>query len=366
MADLRKTVSNLLGWRTNRKIVVFESDDWGSIRTRSREDYQSMLEKGLNVDQTFFTKYDCLESNEDLDRLFNLLGSFKDSTGRPPVFTPMCIVANPDFKRIKESDFREYYFQDVAETLNEYPKHDKVLSLWKDGIGERLFVPALHGREHLNVSRYLKGLQEKNNEGLRIAFNHKSIGASSYKGKPIIEYLGALHPEHPSEIEELESLMNDAVNIFEKKCGYSPTHFIGPNREPAKSIDKVLAKRGVKYMTQSKLRWYPKGNGRTGFQFNWLGKKNSHGQTFIMRNSGFEPSGKVNNLDTCLAEIETAFMWGKPAVISTHRANYIGGIDQNNADYGLGQLESLLKKVTSTWPNVEFMTSTELGELISK
>lgn len=30
-----KNFSNLPGWRTNRKIVVIESDDWGSIRMPS-------------------------------------------------------------------------------------------------------------------------------------------------------------------------------------------------------------------------------------------------------------------------------------------------------------------------------------------
>lgn len=30
---------NIPGWRTNRKIVVIESDDWGSIRMPSQEVY---------------------------------------------------------------------------------------------------------------------------------------------------------------------------------------------------------------------------------------------------------------------------------------------------------------------------------------
>lgn len=57
---LQKNIANIPGWRTNRKIVVIESDDWGSVRTSSSEAYQQMLKKGLNVDQNFFTKYDCL------------------------------------------------------------------------------------------------------------------------------------------------------------------------------------------------------------------------------------------------------------------------------------------------------------------
>ena len=101
MNDLRKHLSNVLGWRTKRKIVVIESDDWGSVRTRSSDDYRFMLQQGLEIDRSNFTKFDALESNTDLENLFELLSKHTDSTGRNPVITPMCVVANPDFKRLK-------------------------------------------------------------------------------------------------------------------------------------------------------------------------------------------------------------------------------------------------------------------------
>lgn len=39
-------VSNIPGWRTNRKIVVIESDDWGSIRMSSLEAFKNLLKAG--------------------------------------------------------------------------------------------------------------------------------------------------------------------------------------------------------------------------------------------------------------------------------------------------------------------------------
>ena len=35
---IKQNVVNIPGWSTSRKIVVFESDDWGSIRVRSNND----------------------------------------------------------------------------------------------------------------------------------------------------------------------------------------------------------------------------------------------------------------------------------------------------------------------------------------
>jgi hypothetical protein len=356
----------LLGWKTNRRIIVFESDDWGSIRTRSKKDYDSMLRKGLNVDKSFFTKYDSLESNEDLERFFNFLFDFKDSTGRPPVITPMCIVANPNFEKISLAEFQEYHYKTLDHTLRDYPKHDKVLDLWKYGAQNRIFVPALHGREHVNVKRFMEALNDRQNPGLKISFDHQSIGASLWKTNRIKEYLGALHPDSPSEILEIQHIIQDGASIFEKLCGYKPTHFIGPNREPVREVDEILFKNGIKYLTQSKLRKYPKGNNKYGYEFNWLGKTNKFNQTYIMRNSGFEPAGSVNTVDTCLNDISIAFRWNKPAVISTHRANYIGSISKENAENGLRELKKLLNEIIKRWPNSEFMTSTELGQLINE
>ena len=36
-------------------------------------------------------------------------------------FTPLTIVANPDFSKIRDSDFSEYFYESFAETLKRYP-----------------------------------------------------------------------------------------------------------------------------------------------------------------------------------------------------------------------------------------------------
>lgn len=364
--NLRKNLGNILGWKTNRKIVVIESDDWGSIRTRSKEDYINMLNAGLNVDANQFTRYDTLESNNDLEKLFSVLTEFKDSTGRNPVMTPMCIVANPDFEKIKESGFKEYFYEPLSDTIQSYPNHSRVIDLWREGIADRLFVPALHAREHLNVKRFIKGLNDSENQGLKIAFESGSFGASIFNGKPIIEYLGAFHPETKEEIADFKAIVKESVTLFKEICGYKPLHFIPPNKESARQVDKFLAEEGIKYITMSKLRKYPLGNEKYKYQFNWWGKKNENNQTALLRNAFFEPVSNEHSdwVDVCLSEIELAFKWKKPALVSSHRANFIGYIEGKNGDLGLKELRRLLAGILGKWPEVEFMTSTELGHLI--
>ena len=55
---------------------------------------------------------------------------------------------------------------------------------------------------------------------------------------------------------------------------------------------------------------------------------------------------------------------GKPLIISFHRLNYIGFIDETNRSRNLLLLKQLLKLLTERWPDVEFMSSDKLGRLI--
>ena len=145
--------ANSRGWRTNRKIVVIESDDWGSIRMPSRQVYSELLSKGLPVDRLSYMKFDSLESNRDLIMLFGVLTSFRDKNGNHPVITANTIMTNPDFEKIRESDFNEYHAEVFTETLKRYPEHDQVFALYQQGIKQRIFYPQLHGMEHLNIKR---------------------------------------------------------------------------------------------------------------------------------------------------------------------------------------------------------------------
>jgi hypothetical protein len=90
--NIKKYLSNLPGWRTKRKIVVIESDDWGSIRMPSLGVYNTLKKKGLNIDFGDGLRYntlDTLANSKDFEVLFNTLNSFKDINGRHPVITAM-------------------------------------------------------------------------------------------------------------------------------------------------------------------------------------------------------------------------------------------------------------------------------------
>lgn len=159
-----RNLSNLPGWSTNRKIVVIESDDWGSILMPSNATRELLIKEGVDLlsgDSYRYNMYDTLATENDLSALFDTLSIIKDKNGNSCVFTPISLVANPDFVKIKADNFEKYYFEPFTDTLNRYPGCEKSFDLWQEGIKKRLFVPQFHGREHLNGSDLDESIAEK-------------------------------------------------------------------------------------------------------------------------------------------------------------------------------------------------------------
>ncbi|AWH85129.1 polysaccharide (de)acetylase [Flavobacterium album] len=366
LAKLIKNFSNLPGWRSNRKIVVIESDDWGSIRMSSNEAYKAVAAAGLSVDKGAggrYNRYDTLASKEDLTALFETLSSVKDSNNKGAKITAVSLVSNPDFDKIKADNFQKYHYEPFTKTLERYNKAD-AFPLWKEGRDANIFAPEFHGREHLNIQAWLRALQSGDKEAL-VAFDNNIWGYSRKDGK--IGFQAAFDLELASDLAMQKEIVKDGLALFEKLHGFKAQFFVPPNGPLNNELEKVAADGGIIYMSSPKVQVEPLGDGKTRKNMRHIGKKNSHGQTYITRNAFFEPSGSgKDDVNSCLAEIAMAFKWKKPAVISSHRVNFIGGLDVANRDNGLKQLHKLLTAIVKRWPDVEFMTSSELGDIITK
>ena len=368
---LRVNVSNIPGWRTKRHIVVIESDDWGSIRMSSKEAFDRMLKAGMPVDRSHYNLYDSLECNDDLEQMYETLSKFKDSTGRHPVITGVNVVANPDFEKIKTNNFSEYIYEPYTETCKRYSNHDRVYDLWKEGIEKRLMVPMFHGREHLNAQFWMRALRDKNKSTL-VGFENEVTGMPGIKGEKLPDFQAAFQIDTINDLVYQKEVLKTGLDLFEELYGYRSRYFVPTNGPFNNTLEKDLNEHGVKYINTGKKQKEPLGNGQYKINTRFIGDKNQYGQIYITRNCFFEPSSsgfeKPANTDwinNCLKEIEIAFRWRKPAVISSHRVNYIGYLHPENRERSLKQLSELLSKMLKKWPDIEFMTSAELGDLIA-
>jgi len=362
LRGLKKTIShhllNFLGWKTNRKIVVIESDDWGSVRMPSLQAYKALLKAGLPIDNDPYCRYDSLASEQDLSSLFEVLSSVKDSKGSPAKITANCVLVNPDFDKIKESDFQEYKYELFTKTLNRYPHHCKSFNLWEQGMQEQVFHPQFHGREHLNVAMWMKVLQVGDPD-MRLAFQWKTFGVNSrYIQNQRNNCMAAFDATTNSELKNIDFIITEGLNLFKKIFSYNSLSVIAPCYIWHSDSEKILAKNGVKLLQGIPFQYLP--HKRYKKIYHYTGQKNKHSQYYLVRNAFFEPSldRKINWVNECLRRIQISFNCKKPAIIGSHRLNYISSVDRNNNNLFI--LQDLLNRIVKLWPEVEFLTSEDL------
>jgi len=366
--SILKDGMSLLDWKTDRKLVVIESDDWGSIRMPSVGVFNKIIQEGINLYNDagyLYSKYDTLATSQDLECLLEVLSGFQDSSGRAPVFTLISIVANPDFEKIRNSDFTTYYYEPFPETLKKYPGCEGAFALWKEGIDLSLFVPQFHGREHLNVLAWMRALQRDHKE-VKIAFNNCLWGISTVYDPDIrVELQAAFDFFNPQDLVYQKEVVKSGIMVFESIFGFRPVLFVPPNGPFNSSLEQVCVEEGIKYISYPRIQSEPIGWGKTRIRTHYLGRKNKNRLSIFIRNCFFEPCQPgLDWVDSCLRDISRAFTKRQPAIISTHRVNYIGALYQSNRRNGLEKLEALLKSIIDKWPDIEFITSEELGKIV--
>jgi len=366
---LAHNLKNIPGWHTNRHIVVIESDDWGSIRMPSKDIFHRLSNAGIGVDRCHYCSNDSIASCRDLDLLFDVLNSIMDKDGHTACITANAVVANPDFDAIRRSGFNQYSFVRITEGFKSLPDGDGILDKWKEGMANGCFVIQSHGREHLHISRWMHCLQGNYPE-TKFAFEQGVYGISlNVTSEKRRSFLPAF--AFDSEVEEqwANETVSDGLRIFEEIFGYKSKSFIAPNYVWGRSLEKTLAENGVKYIQGHQVARYCTSAGETNRKrLRYMGKRNDYGQIDLCRNASFEPSENPDKdwVDSCLADIKMAFRWRHPAIVCSHRVNFVGSINPSNRDRGLRSLSILLKRIRAIWPDVEFMSSVQLGDEIIK
>lgn len=329
----------------------------------SMEVYSNFLSAGYNLTDSDYNRLDSLESNDDLMGLYEVLNSVKDKHGNHPALTANFVVGNPDFNRIREADFKEYFFEPVTETLKKYSNRDQVKSLWLEGISQKLFIPQFHGREHVNILRWMNALRGKSPE-IMFTFDQ----GTTFSGEGDYNFMEVLDYNSPADLNIMKNSLTEGLDLFEDIFGFRSVSFTPPCYTWSNDIEEALHHGGIKYIQGLVIQSIPTGIfGQYKRKYHFIGSRNSFGQIYLTRNCFFEPSlsHNLDEVDKCLARIAIAFRWNKPAVICSHRINYIGALDKSNRDKTLVMLKSLLVSIKQYWPEVEFMTTDKLGELIA-
>ena len=369
-SDLTRLVKNLPGKKTRRRIVCIYVDDYGSIRVKDKKAYETLKAAGLPMDSSRYARFETLASTEDMQKLFEVLTSVKDSNGHYACFTPFANIANPDFDKIRESGFTKYYREPFTETLKRYgPSHEGSYKLWQQGLAEHLFHPEYHGTEHINVLRFMQALQ-RGHKTTRLAFDNESVALPVLPGdEPLHHETTVFYIEKAEENEALKEDIRTGMAMFESLLGYRPRQFTPGAGIYSPALHHVLKEEGIDYINVNRYCPYPLGDGKYVKRFLSNGKQNEEGQRYVVRNCVFEPylgncSRNSMAVAGCLKNIEAAFRMHAPAIISTHRVNFVGSLESSHRDDSLMQLKELLIEIVKCWPDVEFMDGTQMCDIV--
>ena len=362
---LAKNYINAIGWKSKQKYLIIESDDWGTIRMPSIKVYNELIKSNIPVDRLSFDKHDSVESQDDLEALFKSLSSVTDSKGNPAVLTAFHVMANPNFEAVENNGRTEYVYETIVETYKRNPHTRESLNTIQKGMKMGIYIPQFHGREHIHVKRWMEAINSHSSKE-KLAFDNKAI--ISTRGRDDLnpyrkDYFKGFDYETDEEAKEIEAIHRDGLRLFKKIFGMDSVTFVAQGCVWGDHLNAMLKSEGVNLLGGQQLQ--PTERGHKTVDKKW-GKVNSIGQVYWRRNAQLEPARNQNFnwVGKCLAEIEIAFRWGKPAVVSAHRENFIGSIFEDNRKQSLEKLELLLKKVLVKWPDVHFISSARLAEIM--
>ncbi len=120
-------------------------------------------------------------------------------------------------------------------------------------------------------------------------------------------------------MEILETGISSFVNVF----GFKPRAFTPPASQFPLDLEKSL-NIGLWFYDKPFQASRHLGSGKYKRQFNFLGLHQKNKLVTLVRNVVFEPTEErgIDWVNYSLKQIEAAFFWNKPAIISSHRVNF--------------------------------------------
>lgn len=357
-----------MNWR-KLKVVVFESDDWGGLergipdmRTQKllnkNKDIVQALKVRLNDHRRYFTIMDTLESTADLDALFQMLLHFRGGDGRPAVFTPVYLLASPDYRAIRANGFTKYVDIGIDRP---YPalfrRCGDITAKAREGLRLGVWIPESHNTRmaaHIDPHKWVRLLREKKDPALNAFFKLNMIG------RPSEVSTAALGKEFDSmTVRELRAWVAAGTRYFRNAFGYAPRAAgLADARNCCRIMEDIVAKIMVENGVKTIFNGVNRGMGEYDRKL---------GLTYIKRNVNFEPllARQEQMATACrgaLREIERAWEADQPAIVNTHRLHYVGLNPAQKAE-GFRQLECLLDGIRKRHPEAVYMSSHEIGEL---
>ena len=302
----------------------------GSVRTSSLKAKTNLNEKGFDMDASVYSD-DCIETPEDILELESVLAKYTSRSGSQPKFTLNFVMANPDFNKIADANFTKYYYTPF---YREKSLFDGVAlsNAWNEAIERGCFVPQLHCREHIKWWSWLNDMKNKNSDAY-LTFDYSMCGVPKVCSPTKTSYFEPLYIDDEflrTNPNLLSNMITEGAWLFEQHFGFKSKTAIAPVAFWNSVTEDLWAARGIKGIQSPWVQTLQKENTVSEIP-RYLGQRNENNQVYLLRNCTFEPRKKTLGIRRCIRDIARAFNFSKPAIISTHRMNYVSSINRSTA-----------------------------------
>jgi hypothetical protein len=177
------------------------------------------------------------------------------------------------------------------------------------------------------------------------------------------EFASASHSwQIPISVQQ--RFISEGKEIFYNAFGYYPHTAIAPHYLWDENTEIALYNEGIRYVQGLP---YHQARFPHNMHYHFLGEKNRN-VVYLIRLINLEFQGGRNpqwDYIHAFEEIATAWKYGLPAIVSTHRLNYVGSIDPNMHSSGIRQLDCLLKNLENDFGDeVVYLSDFELAQLL--
>jgi len=347
--------------------VAFESDDWGLAGFVPTDTALAGLDRGALTGGRFPQVYwrSTLEDSAAVRRLADLMGVCRDRDGLPAVFQANYIMSALDLSAAPQTAGR-----DVNGFWRRYdlpalpPAYDRP-GLWpavRAALTEGVWEPAFHGSFHYDPRRRQDAVAT-DPLARRAALQGVLVFPDSHRA-------WELGPWRPTSV--LAEELDRSLDIFLRLFGHSPRSVIAPDYVWDDRCEALWESRGLKVIQAKREQRHPKRRGAgLGDRFGKVvdrafGRLRHPDRIYLERNCRLEAVQADDwrqVAEACYQEVLRAWARGEPAVIETHRVNFVH-LDPEVAEKGYRALHHLLELLTETAdPALAFLTDDELAQL---
>lgn len=344
------------GFHFDRPLVLLQSDDWGRVGLRDQAGLQQLRSVGRDLGERPYDFY-TFETAEDLAGLSATLKRHRDSSGRHPCVEMNFILANLDFAKMTEEGFRQIHLISLAEGLPlGWTRAGRAEAL-RDGIGDGVFYPALHGTTH-----FCRAAVERN---LHVEGERANLLRTLWRaGTPYIHWrmpwIGYEYwdPEQPDDnrflpAEEQTELIGQTVGAFAKLFSALPRSACAPGYRANDDTHGAWTRHGIRVVQNGPGVPLPPHFDR-------------HDILHLSRTVEFEPATDAGfSVEACLRRAETCFARGIPAIVSVHSINFHSTV-KDFRSRTLVALDEFLAALESKHADLLYLHDEDLRELVNQ